>query len=329
MQKLFIHALTLILLCIPLQLLAKQKILIIESYHSDYAWDKSYISAIESALENDFELLYFQMNTKRLPENTYQERAEQAWELFQEINPDLVILGDDNALKYLSQNFSKTNTPVIYLGINNNPLNYDIQNNKNITGILERPLIKHAISTAAQLLPQKTPRILLMFDKSQTSHSILEEFFANNKQVNISGAQVDIKLISDWETWQDQVTTADNNYDAVFFGLYHTLTDEDNHHIPAEQVLKWSSENTPIPPFGFWDFAIGQDKAIGGYVLFGSEQGKQAAEIAKEILLNKTQPSQINTKKTENSRYLFSQKALQKFGLTLPEKIAQKTTYTD
>ena len=105
--------------------------------------------------------------------------------------------------------------------------------------------------------------------------------------------------------------------------------DENNNHIPAQQVLQWSTENTPIPPFGFWDFSIGADKAIGGFVLFGSEQGKLAAEIAKEILLNNIAPDQIPTKTAKNGHYLFSHQALQKYGITLPKKIAQETTFID
>jgi len=329
MHKLSLHLLTLILFFLPLQLIAKQKILIIESYHGEYDWDKNYITGIEDVLKDDFDLLYFQMNTKKVSKEQYQEKADQAWQLFQQVNPDLVILGDDNALKYLSMPFSKTTTPVIYLGINNNPRNYHLQNSKNITGILERPLIKRAIPTVVQLLPQKATRMLLMFDNSQTSHYIFEEVFSSHTPMTISGIQVDIKLIDDWDTWQNTLLNADNFYDAVFLGLYHTLTDTNNNQIPAEQVLRWSSKNTPIPPFGFWDFSIGTDKAIGGLVLFGYEQGKLAAGIAKDILLNNIRPDQINTKTAEKGRYLFSHQALLKYGLTLPENIAKKSLYVD
>ena len=329
MHKISIHLLALILLCLPLQLIAKQKILIIESYHSEYDWDKNYITGIKDVLKDDFDLLYFQMNTKKISKGQYQEKADQAWELFLQVNPDLVILGDDSALKYLSMPFSETTTPVIYLGINNNPRNYHLQNSKNIMGILERPLIKRAIPTVAQLFTPKITRMLLMFDNSQTSHYVFKQVFSSNSQMIISGIQVDIKLIDDWDIWQSTLLNADNFYDAVFFGLYHTLTDENNNPIPAEQVLQWSSKNAPVPPFGFWDFSIGADKAIGGLVLLGYEQGKLAAGIAKDILLNHIQPDQINTKTAEKGRYLFSRQALLKYELTLPENIAKKSLYID
>ena len=168
-----------------------------------------------------------------------------------------------------------------------------------------------------------------MFDNSLTSHTILEEIFSSNTQLMISGIKVEIRLIGDWETWQTKLLSTTNNYDAVFFGLFQTLKGENNTHIPAEQVLEWSSKNTPIPPFGFWDFSIGQDKAIGGLVLFGYEQGRLAAEMAKEILTTGIEPYQLGAKTAEKGRYLFSRKALQKYGLTLPEKMAEKTKFID
>lgn len=328
MKKRTIQCLGLILLCLPLYVFAKQKILIIESYHSEYPWDQSYIQGIKYIFKDKYDLVYFQMDTKRLPKSAFQERADKAWENFQELKPDLVILGDDNALDYLGARLSKTATPVIYLGINNNPRNYHIRHSKNITGILERPLIKRSIPIITQLFPHKISNILLMLDNSLTANTILNEIFANNTQLIISGIKVEIDLIHSWETWQEKLLAA-GKYDAVFLGLFHTLIDKHNNHIPAEQVIKWSSQNTPVPPFGFWDFAIGKDKAIGGLVHFGFEQGKTAAEMAKKILSANLQPYQIGTVTAEKGGYLFSRTELQKYNLKLPEKIADKTIFID
>ncbi|WP_028863671.1 ABC transporter substrate-binding protein [Psychromonas aquimarina] len=319
-----------ILICLPLQLSAKQKILIIESYHSEYSWDKSYIQGIKSVLHNDFELSYFQMDTKRLAKPLYDERAALAWQFYQQQQPDLVILGDDNALNYLGTLFSETTTPVIYLGINNNPRHYNIHKSKNISGVLERPFIKRSIPAMAQLLPQKADKILLMFDNSRTSYVILEEVFSSNTQMVLSGIKIEIRLIGDWDTWKNKLLTAKSKgYDAVFLGLFHTLKDQEDRHVPAEQVLKWSAENTPVPPFAFWDFAVGADKTIGGLVLFGYEQGKLAAEMAREVLTSGIQPYQLGTKTAEKGRYLFSRKKLHKYGIILPEKFVNKAALID
>lgn len=326
MKQIICCCLFLISLCFSSYLPALQKVLIIESYHSEYQWDQNYIKGIRSVLGDDYELSFFQMNTKRLPKDVYPQRADEAWKYFQKVQPDLVILGDDNALNYLSERFSKTSTPVIYLGINNNPRYYNIHKSKNISGVLERPLIKRAVLTVTQLLSQEVKSILLMFDDSLTSNNILEEVFFGNTQIEISGIKVDIRLIGKWEVWQEQLLTAsDNAYDAVFFGLFHTLNDKNGEHIAAEQALRWSSLNSPVPPFAFWDFAVGEDKAIGGLVLFGYEQGKLAAEMAKEVLTTGVQPYMLNARAAEKGRYLFSRSQLQKYGFTLPKHISEKT----
>ena len=54
-------------------------------------------------------------------------------------------------------------------------------------------------------------------------------------------------------------------YDVILLGLYHTLRDDTGKHVEAEKVLEWTSENTPVPSFAFWDFLLGPRKAIGGY----------------------------------------------------------------
>ncbi|WP_019612938.1 ABC transporter substrate-binding protein [Psychromonas ossibalaenae] len=322
--------LCLLLLVFSGYLSAAQKILIIESYHSEYKWDMSYIKGIKSVLLDDFELSYFQMDTKRQPKAVYPERADKAWQYFQKVQPDLVILGDDNALNYLGRRFSKISTPVIYLGINNNPRYYHVHRSKNISGVLERPLIKRAIPAVTQILDRDIKNILLMFDNSLTSHTILEEIFSSNTQLKISGIKVEIRLIGEWEIWQRKLlTAADESYDAVFFGLFHTLKDKDGRHVPAEQVLQWSAENTPVPPFAFWDFAVGEDKAIGGLVLFGYEQGKLAAKMAREVLSTDIQPYQLGTKTAEKGSYLFSRSQLQKYGITLPEKLSAKAVLVE
>ena len=64
-------------------------------------------------------------------------------------------------------------------------------------------------------------------------------------------------------------------------------------------------------------------------MLFGYEQGKLAAEMTKEVLTTGIEPYQLGTKTAEKGSYFFSRKALQKYGLTLPENIVQKTIYID
>lgn len=88
-------------------------------------------------------------------------------------------------------------------------------------------------------------------------------------------------------------------------------------------------QNTPIPPFAFWDFSIGADKAIGGLVLFGYEQGKLAAQMATLILETNISPHRLSTKTAEKGKFLFSRAQLNKFSITLSESTIKKATFIE
>ena len=251
--------------------------------------------------------------------------ANLAWKKYKEVRPSLVILGDDNALKYLGYRFAKTNTKVVYLGINNNPRNYFISGYKNITGILERPLLKRSLMHISKLL--KVKKVLVMFDSGTTSKVIVDEVFSGKTSINLRGIQVDIKLVDKFIRWKKIVKNAKKEkYDIIMVGLYHTIKDRSYNHMKANEVLTWTSINTPIPPFAFWDFTVGRDKTIGGYVLFGKEQGLEAGKIALKMLSH-TKDSLIMPKTAHRGRFLFSTSQLKKWNLNPEGKIKGKIEY--
>lgn len=304
-------------------------ILVIESYHEEYAWDASYKEGLEETLGNRYELVYFQMDTKRLPSSQYQERTELAYEEYKRLDPALVILGDDNALKFLGPKLSGTKTPVVYLGINQNPRYYNMFGPKNITGVLERPLMKRSVLFLKEMLNPEPKKILILFDTGATSKSSVAQVFKGKSSTSIAGIKVDLKLIGNLSVWKRTVNAAKKDgYDAIIVGLYQTITDDAGEHVDGAEILEWTSENTPVPPFGFWDFTVGKKKTIGGLVLFGKIQGQAAGKIALEILGGK-RPYDIHPVMAEKGRMLFSKTLVEKWGLTIPEHMAQDIEYVE
>lgn len=314
----------------PLLAFAQAKILVIESYHQGFAWDQSYIQGLEEVLGESYQLSYFEMDTKRLPPAEHANRAELAWQRYLELQPQLVILGDDNALKYLGRRFAQTSVPVVYLGVNNNPRHYHVHQRFNITGVLERPLIKRSINIIQQISQQQLKRILVLSDNSTTSQYILSDVFNHRKRQWISGVDVELRLISDWTEWQHVVSSAkQQGFDAIAYALYQSLIDENQNNVNAEQVIAWSVSHSPLLSYGFWDFAVGQNKTIGGLVMVGYEQGKIAAEMAYTILSTGAVPRTLGPKTAEKGRYLFSRSQLQHYNITLPENIRAKAEFVE
>ncbi|MDG3086363.1 hypothetical protein P7F88_09685 [Vibrio hannami] len=300
-------------------------ILVVESYHSEYVWDKSYTRGLNDVLADSYELVHFEMDTKRIPESEFQKRADSAWSMYKKISPDLVVLADDNSLKYLGHKFVDTQVPVVYLGINANPRAYGVAKATNFSGVLERPLFRRSILMLNEVSPME--KALLLLDSGETSKVIKNEMFFGKDSIVLGGTHVDIKLVSQFEEWQELVLNSHfNGYDVVIPALYHTISDISGNYVPPEHVIEWTSQNTPIPPFGFWDFSIGHTKNIGGYVVSGYEQGAAAGKIARKAL---EEGERIRPLMLNKGQYVFSTNQLKRWAIKLPEHIASEASFID
>jgi len=306
----------------------ENKVLIIESYHATFPWDASYLEGITEILSKGHTLNTFEMDTKRLPADQFQKQADAAWAVYQKDQPNLVIIGDDNALKFLGPQFAKTQTPVVYLGINNNPRAYGVANLPNFTGVLERPLIKRSMQQISSIIPMKN--VLVVFDDSTTAQVVKSEIFRSKEKLALGSIQIDLKLIGQFDAIKTLIEQEKNNktYDAVFIGLYHTVKNSDQSRVPANDVLEWVAQHSPVPLFAFWDFSVGNNKAAGGYVLFGKEQGLMAGELALKML-GKSKDEVIPPALGKKGRYLFSKGQLSKWNIKLPENIKKTATLLD
>lgn len=301
-------------------------ILVVESYHREYAWDHAYRQALSGQLGQQYALEFFEMDTKRLPVERHADMARKALMRVRALHPALVILGDDAAVKYLGPLLEPLGMPGVYLGMNANPRSYKL---KNMTGVLERPLIKRSIVFIREVVPA-AKKMLLLFDDGLTARITLEEFFGSQPSLDVDGIQVDLQMCSTVEAWKKAVRqAASNGYQVTIAGLYQTLRRPGGAVADAEEVIAWTSANTPVPLFALWDFAVGPDKAVGGLVLSAAEQGKTAATLALQILEGKADPSTMLPVTARQGDFIFSKSQLARFRLALPPDIASQARLLD
>jgi len=306
----------------------KREIFLIESYHKEYIWDIRYKEGLRSILKSDYEIKSFYMDTKRLPSSKFQKMSDSSWNMYKSLKPDLVVLGDDNALKYLWERFSNEDIPVVFLGINSNPRTYFKKIPKNFTGVLERPLLRKSIGYLIRI-DKDLDKVLILFDSSVTSKAMISEVFKGKKSFNVGRVKVDLKIADSWKSWKKYtLNLGTDNYDALIMGSFYAVKD-DGKYIHPEKIVKWTSENTPIPPYTFWDFAIGKEKAIGGLVDNGTSQGVEAGIIVKKILEEGMKPSKIAFKSIEEGRFVFSRVQLKKYKIKLPFYIRSRAKFID
>ncbi|USD42769.1 hypothetical protein J4N42_19305 [Vibrio sp. SCSIO 43135] len=297
-------------------------VLLIESYHSEYAWDKSYVRGIESQLTDDIELVKFQMDTKRIPKSEYQLSANRAYQTYQDIAPQVVILGDDNALSYMLPKLYDEPISIVFLGINSNPrkLLAKYQGQAKVTGILEQPLFVKTMGEIETMLPEGRKKIRVMFDSGVTS-TIAQRYMEGQYQTlsQSIGMEAEILTIETQAQWHDKVLSANQDgVGAIVIGLYHTIVDRNGDNVTADTIVSWTNKHSQVPLFGFWDFSVGKGKAAGGVVLFGESQGESAGKAVTAIVAGKS-ASEIPIRVGQKGQAIYHPQEMARWGLTPPD----------
>lgn len=297
------------------------KVLLIESYHSGYPWDASYVKGIEQTLLPSVEFERFEMDTKRLPPGEFKRKANEAFAVYQRFQPDIVMLGDDNALSHMLPKLYDEPISIVFLGVNANPraLLKQYRGKAKVTGVLERPLFVKSLGELRKIFSTPDFKVLVLFDSGVTS-KIAKEYIENQYTLirkNL-GIEVEIKAIATKQSWREQVMAAkEQGFTLIIVGLYQTLVNESGANVPAAEVIKWTSENSQLPLFAFWDFAVGVDKAVGGVVLFGQSQGAEAATMVNQIVEH-GQPLVIPIATGSKGKAIYSKSELERWGITMP-----------
>ncbi|CAH8208088.1 hypothetical protein L9W73_07805 [Vibrio aestuarianus] len=300
-----------------------EKILVIESYHQHNEWDQSYLKALKHTLTPRYELENFEMNTKRIPASQYSVMAEKAFAAYQQAKPDVVVLGDDNALVYMLPKLYNEPISIVFLGINDNPRKLIMQyrGQAKVTGILERPLFVKTMGEIGRMLEEDKRKVLVLFDSGNTAKIALEYMKTQVSMIeNNLGITTEISSITTDREWYEQINTANKRgFGAIVVGLFQTLMDDAGNHVDAEKIMTWTNQNTQVPLFGFWDFSIGKGKAAGGVVLAGSDQGQMAADIVVRILDHNEDASQIPIQIGLQGKAIYHADEMARWGLSIPK----------
>lgn len=299
--------------------LAQPLVMVVESYHPENSWDREYLQGLRSKLEGVAELDFISLDTKRLPTSEHLSQAEIALREIRGKKPKLVILGDDAALALLGPQLAMMKMPVVFLGVNADPRRYFHGAwPANVTGVLERPLYQQNVDLI-RAVRGKESRILVLLDQDRSSYILQEDL----QKLKLRG--VDVVLTGSYETWQAKVKSADQAYDAILLGTYQALSSADLKHVDAEKVIQWTSKNSPVPLFGFWDFAIGRQAAAGGVVLSGFEHGAVAGKMARSLLQipQTTMPIQ----RTSPGHLVFSRAKVAHWQLKIPASLQKRISW--
>jgi hypothetical protein len=307
----------------------RERILIVNSYHKGFEWVDDYTRAIHDKLGEEYEIHSYDMNTKRIPKEKFESAAKRAVEIYDTLIPSIVILGDDHALSFTGPKFLKKNVKIIFLGVNNNPRNYfGPKDLHKLHGVLEQPLILRSIVLLQEIFSDKLKNAVFQFDTCDSSEYVVKGAFRGSKNLVVRNVTTHLNQIRTYKQWKQGVLDSKSNgYDVLFAGFYYCIFDNKLNHVNHDSIIKWSAKNTKVPIFAFWDFAVGEGKAIGGYVISGYEMGMEAANIAKDVLKGIPRIGKNRIVSLKKGAFLFSRSELKKWHITLPAHIKTKAKF--
>jgi ABC-type uncharacterized transport system substrate-binding protein len=255
----------------------------INSYNEGYPPSDETMRAIREAFPpENYQLTIRFLDAKR---DASEERLNSDTEKFkveiEKMQPDVVILSDDDAVKYMRDFMVDNNEiPFVFCGVNWSAEQYQLPR-ENVTGMLEVLPLKQAIGQLKAIYPQsKTLAVVSENSLSEQNNTLLLDTLYRNM-----GLKLVYFLVDDFDDWKAAFIKAQSKADLIYLPTNGAIKGWDN-----KTARKFVAGHISKPSFTCDDFMM-------PYVVFGLtkipfEQGEWAANAAKKILAG-TKPADI------------------------------------
>lgn len=302
-------------------------VVVIESYHSEYKWDSDYLKAIQENLGTQHDIHVLALDTKRLPRDEWPAKTASIQAEVDRIQPDIAILGDDNAFLLMSEYLVDKKIPVVFFGVNGSVQQYPLLEHPLVTGVLERPFFAQSVRHIRKVI-RPHDNFLILMDDSPTMRNAVNEYFGEAREASLHGSNVDIVLTNNKDEWLNAVDEAHKHYDAIIVGTHHTIRDNEGKYVQPDDLIKRAFYTSQIPIFSFWDISIGKQQAIGGFTVSARQEGITASRLAS-FVLNGMRPDQVPRIQSVSGHYIYSESGLQHWNLNLSPLIASQSVYVE
>lgn len=286
---------------------AGKKIAWLDSYHEGYAWSDGIQAGIESVLNGTgIELKIFRLDTKHVLDTAEREAAgARVHEEIDAFGPDVIIASDDDAQTFVIVPYYKdTDTPVLFVGVNNDAAPYGYPT-ANVTGMIEVDLADQAVEQMRQYM--KGARIGFLSDDTTTSHRMADSYTARFPMMQ------DIRFTNSYQEFKEMFRSMQGSVNLLIVHNTSGIADWD-----AEDAQAFVLETTQIPTVGVHDFMAPYLLVVFGLV--ADEEGIWAAESALKIL-DGTPVSEIPVVESQQGNVYVNLAIADKLDLALPPSL--------
>lgn len=295
------------------------KILHVMSYHDPWEWTETQFQGFQDALEGvNIEYKVFEMDTKNFStEEQKQQKANEAMELIETWEPDLLYTSDDDAQEYVAKHYVNSSMPIVFSAVNEAPGKYNFDSATNVTGVLEQEHFIENVNLMKEIVPE-VETVAVIFDDDPMWGPIAERM---RKAIpEIEGVSfVSWDTINSFAVYKERIRQLQTEVDAIALLGIFTFKDETGQNVHYRKVLEWTAVHSNLPDFSFW-----KDRVTYGTLsvvsVSGYEQGREAGVLARQILLEDQVPRALPIRTSMKGEPLISKARADDLGIRIKSK---------
>ncbi|HEX5710731.1 MAG TPA: PAS domain-containing protein, partial [Sulfuricurvum sp.] len=301
-------------------------VLIVHSYHESYSWTQKQREGFVSVLNStkDIYPLYSTeyLDTKRrvFDQEYEDEFVHYMRAKYKGYHPKLIYVTDDDAFHFILDNQDKLfpGVRVVFSGVNDLSKKKSI-NRRTYSGVFEKKEIKPNLRLIKSLFP-KEREVFIVGDGSLTAKAIHKEL--KNDITTVAGLKAQCVNEQQFDVVLEKLR--DFKGKTVVLTTIGGFLTRNGNLMPLDEVIHQIHKAGPFVIFSLEDTYI-QDGVIGGYVVDGISEGREAGQLALQIL---AYPGAVLSIFDNNTRkWIFDAEALAAQKITLPKEIREQSTF--
>lgn len=297
-------------LCPAVQEYQGKKILVVMSYDQETKMEKGMRQTFDDLLPGAT-LQYFWLDAKKNPQRSKQ-KAEEAFRLFQEFNPDVVVAVNDNAqelfvVPYLK---NKVPTPVVFAGVNDDADKYGFPAG-NVTGVLEKKHYRESISFA-QLIDPGIQTVGIIYPDNLSQRKNIEQI---NREKASYGARVsEIAQVTSVDELKATIVDLSAKVDAFLIFNPVGIRNQAGKAMSEKELYQLILQLVKKPTLAVNDWEV-EAGILCGVIKDNNEQASLAVEAIDKIFAG--QPiKEIALSENKNGRRYINIVTLKALGIT-------------
>ena len=295
-----------------------KNILFINSYHRGFSWSDDIEDSFRKGLatyKGQIELSVEYLDSRRFPGLKKMKHISQGLaQKYADYPIDLIMTSDNAAFDFITRYRDEIfpGTPVVFSGYNNFKAEV-IDNFSNVTGVNEETEILGTVELATFVHPEAKTLVFIVSTRDPSSQRIYEHSLKNI--FPLYEDKYDIVLLKDLSIKNISHRLNRLPENSILFISGKSNDSAGDQKFTPEEDSQLIAAASPFPAYGFWLFNM-QTGVLGGKLLTGYDQGREAANMAIRILRG-TAADDIPVLIKSPTTTMFDYKVMDHFNITM------------